>query len=289
MTTNTNSQLISAAELKLALDNPSTKIFDIRGTWASPAKSLPEDYAAGHIPGAVHIDWTTEFLEPDLDVGLAPVADFENASASFKRLGINQNDLVVLYDDYHHMLAGRIWWAMRYWGFDNVKVLNGGWKYWQAQGYETSTSESKAEIGSFVPVKQEQLRVSMEEFIQIKNESCVIDARGKSGYVGNAEDERSGHIPGAINVPYSLTLNEHSGLFHDKATLTALFDKEIPDWRTAKLVSSCGAGYSGTVVMLALLELGMGSSLFDDSFSVWKQDLSRPIERGEHPASSSTQ
>ncbi|MFK7856746.1 MAG: sulfurtransferase [Granulosicoccus sp.] len=284
---NKNSALISAADLKSALDNPDTKLFDMRGTWSSPARSLPEDYAAGHIPSAVLIDWTTEFLEPDVEVGLASVADFAQATASFKNLGINRNDLVVLYDDYHHMLAGRIWWAMRFWGFENVKVLNGGWKHWKAQGYETSTTESKPDIGSFVPVEHEQLRVSMEEFLQIKNASCVIDARGKNGYAGNEDDERSGHIPGAINIPFSLTLDDKSGLFHDNETLISLFDRQIPNWRTARLVSSCGAGYSGTVLMLALLELGVESTLFDDSFSVWKRDLSRPVERGDGSASKS--
>ena len=66
----------------------------------------------------------------DVALALASVADEAGAAQAFRALGIDGGDLVVLYDDYRHMLAGRIWWAMRLWGFAEVRVLNGGWGYW---------------------------------------------------------------------------------------------------------------------------------------------------------------
>ena len=69
------------------------------------------------------------------------------------------------------------------------------------------------------------------------------------------------------------------GLFQEKKSLRALFNGRAPNWRIEKIISSCGAGYSGTVAMLALADLGIQSSLFDESFSVWKLDPARPIEQ----------
>ena len=280
MTTHNGSPLINVEELRALLDNPHAKLFDVRGTWETPARALHDDYKQAHIPGAVFLDWTKEFLQPDLPVNLAPVSHLSGATHSFQSLGINQGDLVVLYDDYHHMLAGRVWWAMRYWGFDNVKVLNGGWCNWLSRRFSVSSTANCHTKGNFLPTENSALKVNMDEFLQIKESSYVLDARGRNGYQGNADDHRSGHIPGTINIPYSLTLDEKSGLFHDKHTLTTLFDQEIPGWRDMNLISSCGAGYAGTVLMLALSELGADIALFDDSFSVWKQDSSRPVEQG---------
>jgi len=279
MTDPSKSALISAKELNAIIGNPHTKVFDVRGTWATPARALPESYDEGHIPGAAFLDWTKEFLEADIPTGLAPVANLEAATSSFKSLGINDGDFVVLYDDYHHMLSGRIWWAMRYWGFHNVKVLNGGWNHWVAQGLATSTQGKTPDEGSFSPKRHKDLRTSMEEFLLKKQTSCVLDGRGVKGFAGNTDDNRSGHIPGAINIPYSRVLDERTGLFQNRKALVRLFDQLAPAWCDTHIISSCGAGYAGTVLMLALLELDMDSTLFDDSFSVWKQDPSRPVER----------
>ena len=84
--------------------------FDVRGTWSTPARALPEEYDTAHIPGAVFLDWTQHFLEPGVAVGLASVSERTGAEAAFRDLGINEGDMVVLYDDYSHMFAGRLWW-----------------------------------------------------------------------------------------------------------------------------------------------------------------------------------
>lgn len=124
-----HSPLISAEQLAALLDDPSVKVFDVRGTWATPARALPEEYAEGHVAGAAFLDWTKHFNAQDVAIGLAPIANETEARQSFEGLGINRDDLVVLYDASSHMQAGRMWLAMRHWGFSNVRVLNGGWKY----------------------------------------------------------------------------------------------------------------------------------------------------------------
>lgn len=274
-----SSALFSAEDLLAILGSDSLKIFDVRGTWKAPARALYQDYVEGHIPGAIFLDWTKDFLEQKCALNLASVSDLQRAELSFKKLGINKDDHVVIYDDYHHMFAGRIWWAMKYLGFENVKVLNGGWKKWTANTYPISMDIPSVELGSYVPKIENRWRVSLDEFISQQGLSCILDARGKSNYAGRKDEPRTGHIPGAINLPYHLFLDAETGVFLEPVNIKAIFDLHLPNWNNCKIISSCGSGYAGTVAMLALLELGVSSSLFDGSFAVWKQDASRKVEQ----------
>lgn len=273
------SPLISSQDLMGLLGRPELRLFDIRGRWGSPPVALRDDYLAGHVPGAVFLDWTREFLQQDVAINLAPVATAEEAVASFERLGISEGDHIVLYDDYHHMLAGRVWWAMRYLGFEKVQVLNGGWTHWASQGLPTATEVPEAGKGNFKPVLQNHLRVDVETLITEKNYCCLLDGRGPVGYAGHPDDPRSGHIPGAINLPYSAMLNETTGLFLSDDDLVNALDVAAPDWRRTRVISSCGSGYAGTVPMLAMAHLGVSSSLYDGSMAEWKQDPARAVEQ----------
>ncbi len=275
------SSLISAKNLANLIKQGQNeiKIFDVRGTWKSPASSLYDDYLSEHISGAVFLDWTKHFLEQGVAVNLASVADFEEAAKSFAALGIHQDDLVILYDDYHHMFAGRIWWAMRYWGFENVRVLEGGLSYWKSQALPTSTDLPQIAEGSFKPYCHDYLRIGIEAFISHKESAYVIDARGAENYAGNPDDPLSGHIPGTINIPFKTLLDEKTGLFLPLENIQEMFEHLIPQWRTNPIISSCGSGYAGTIPLLALYNLGIEACLFDGSSAVWKQDLSREIEQ----------
>ncbi len=278
------SPFISAEQLAGLLGEPTVKPFDVRGTWRTPARALPDDYAAGHIPGAFFLDWTEHFLEQGPAIGLASVADEAGAARAFEALGIDEGDLVVLYDDYHHMLAGRIWWAMRLWGFAGVRVLNGGWKSWSARGLPISDVAPPRVPGTFQPRKRDGLSVGLEAFSRTREQCCVIDARGAESFAGKPEDPRSGHIPGSMNLPYSDVLDPDSGLFLDPTAISRVFDEKAPQWRNREIVASCGSGYAATVILLALSELERAASLFDGSFALWKQDPDRPIAQSASPA-----
>lgn len=273
------SPLIAAQELMSKTAQPKVKLFDVRGTWGAPAAH--DAYLEGHIPGAVFLDWTREFVEPHEDISLASVADAEGAQRSFRELGIDPGDQVVLYDDNFHLMAGRMWWAMRYWGFTDVRVLDGGWSHWNAQGLPTETAarESLREGTFQVSDPVDSLRIGLDEFIVRKDSACLFDARGKAGYAGTPDDPRSGHIPRAISVPYLEVVDPQTGRFRDAAGIEAVLDAATPEWREGRVISSCGAGYAGSVLLLALHIVGKSASLFDGSFSVWKQDPSREVSR----------
>ncbi len=277
--TDSRSPFISADQLEALLGEPSVKVFDVRGTWSATPRALPAEYDAGHVPGAAFLDWTRHFVEQDVAIGLASVADEAGAAQAFKALGINDGDLVVLYDDYRHMLAGRIWWAMRLWGFAEVRVLNGGWGYWSARNKPISRVSPQIEPGTFQPRKQDGPLVGLDAFLRTKDRHCVIDARGAAGFAGKADDPRSGHIPDSLNLPYSAVLDADTGLFLDPEALSKVFDEETPRWREMPIIASCGSGYAATVVLLALQELGRDASLFDGSFAIWKLDPDRPVQQ----------
>ena len=278
--TDSHSPLISADKLEDLLGEPSVKVFDVRGTWkTTPVSASPQDYNAGHIPGAAFLDWTKHFIQQDVALGLAAVADEIGAEQAFRALGINEGDLVVLYDDYHHMQAGRIWWAMRLWGFADVRVLNGGWGYWSAQNKPVSKETPQIAPGTFQPRRQEELFVSLDAFLNTKDQHCIIDARGPVSFAGKADDPRTGHIPNSLNIPFSTVLDADTGLFLDPETISGVFDDVTPQWRETPIIASCGSGYAATVILLALCEQKQTARLFDGSFAIWNQDPDRPIEQ----------
>lgn len=274
------SPLVTATELKNLLGRENIKIFDVRGRWGTPPVSDYDEYLTGHIPGAAFLDWTTQFLDPGLPIGLAPVASKAEAQQAFHDLGINQHDCVVLYDDYHHMLAGRVWWAMRYWGASNIYVLNGGWRHWVDNDYPTETELTKTARGGFEVQQQANLRVTTEDVKDRSSDSVLIDSRGPIGFSGDPSDPMSGHVPGAINLPYSWLLDEQTGLFKTPQELVDIMDETVPQWRQSLLISSCGSGYAGTVLLLALEMLGIKAPLYDGSFSEWKSSGKLPIKQG---------
>jgi thiosulfate/3-mercaptopyruvate sulfurtransferase len=272
--------LISAAELRSELGDKNLKVFDIRGKWGDPPTSFYDDYARGHIPGAIYLDWTEHFLTQGMPIGMAPVASKEHAQASFEKLGISADDNVVLYDDYHHMLAGRVWWAMRYWSFSNVRVLNGGWKHWSREGLPTSTDIASNESGGFSASEQPQLIAHLDDVKDRNDDTYVIDARGPINYTGKPDDPRTGHIPGALNLPYSSLLDDETGLFKDREALHKLLSTHLNLAGDANFISSCGSGYAGTVLLLAMKLIGIDAPLYDGSFSEWKSESNLPVEQG---------
>lgn len=277
---NDSSPLISAVELNDMLSREDVKVFDIRGRWGSPPTDYYDDYVKGHIPGAVYLDWTTHFLAQGLPIHLAPVASKAHAQKSFEVLGISSEDTVVLYDDYHHMLAGRVWWAMRYWGFSNIKILNGGWTQWNASGFSTSTDIHNYHAGTFNVSEQAHLRASIYDVKNKRENTYLFDARGPINYGGNPSDPTTGHIPGAINIPYSSLLDAETNIFKDESSLTAILGTALEEFDKVHLISSCGSGYAGCVLLIALQTLGVKASLYDGSFSEWKKDGTLKIEQG---------
>ncbi len=271
--------LVSAKYLLEHDDDPHIKIFDIRGVWGDHPHALHENYVLGHIPKAIYLDWTKELITTTTAIEDAPVPDISLAQLSFKTLGISADDTVILYDDDDHMFSSRVCWVMRYFGHPGVKVLDGGWNNWQANRYPVSTKKEIPGIGNYKPQEQPHLRVNVDDVLLRSGHSVLVDGRSVEGYCGLKNDPRSGHIPGAINMPFRSLLDEQSGLFKDNLSIAQQFTDAGINLENATIISSCGSGYAGSVVLLALKKIGIYAALYDGSFSEWKKDPERPVEQ----------
>ncbi|MGQ9481475.1 MAG: sulfurtransferase, partial [Chloroflexus sp.] len=136
--------LVETDWLAAHLGHPKLRIVDMRGTVLPPSVPKPhyfarhDDYAAGHIPGAVYIDWTRDIVDLD-DPTPVQVAPPAKIAEELGKRGIGDDCVVVAYDDWYSMFAGRLMWVLRYYGFEQVRVLNGGMVKWVAEGRPLTT------------------------------------------------------------------------------------------------------------------------------------------------------
>src|SRR5207245_1820 len=132
-----------------------------------------DEYLQGHIPGAVYIDWTSDIVDPDDDVEaqVAPPARF---AAAMERLGIVNQHLIVAYDSHPaSQFATRLWWALNYYGHDQVVVLNGGLPKWQRENRPLETTIPTYPPVTFTAVPQPQLRATAEDVVSFLGQQGV--------------------------------------------------------------------------------------------------------------------
>ncbi len=130
--------LVSTAWLESNLHSPKLQVIDIRGEVLPPGnvpryRAKKTDYVASHIPGARFLDWTSDIVDATDSVPMQ-IASEKAFSEAMARVGVGDDTLVVAYDDYKHIFAGRLAWALRYYGHDAAFVLDGGWSRWIAEG-----------------------------------------------------------------------------------------------------------------------------------------------------------
>jgi thiosulfate/3-mercaptopyruvate sulfurtransferase len=272
--------LVSTAWLEAHLGTPRLRIVDIRGEVGGDPPAKRAEYDHAHIPGAVFADWTADFVDGDarIPVQLAPPNGFR---ASAERLGIGDGDMVVTYDDYFNIFAGRLWWALRANGHRAVRVLDGGWRTWCGEGRATTASQTPVCSARFTPRPAPRLCRSLEDVgSAMERGTTLVDARPRHLYDGDSGAPRTGHIPGAVNVPYTELVDHDSGLFASPEELrevlaAAGIDPEDGD---SEVISSCGSGVSASVVCMALDLLGRPDvPVFDGSFAEWVADPERPV------------
>ncbi len=296
--------LIETAWLAEHISDTDLCIVDARWRGDSSSREL---YRAGHIPGAVHLDWHWDLSRTNeagiRDLLLLP----EQFAEVMSRIGIGDGKRVVAYAETDHSGAARLWWALRYYGYEEVAVLNGGWSKWAMEGRAVSTETSRPERVTFTPRICSQwlaTAAEIEQALQKRNGStCLIDSRPLEQYIGNAiwtpfgslyfpdgqhqillQDRRvmrGGHIPGAIHWHASTTFNPTnwthlpSGVLREQA-----YEKGIhPEQR---VITYCGVGISASQSLFALYLAGYRDlALYDASWEEWGTDSLYPVKRDE--------
>jgi thiosulfate/3-mercaptopyruvate sulfurtransferase len=262
------------------------RLLDVRGhvsTQEPRYRVEPEAYRAGHIPGAVFVDWRRNFTDRDdpVPVQLAPPDVF---AADATRLGISNATVVVAYDDYRNVLAGRVVWALRTYGHARAHVLDGGLKAWVAGGRPLAQGEQvppPADPPYRTGARRPTLWSRQDMQDALDRDVLILDARAHAEYAGiESHARRHGHVPGAVNVPYRELL-AGDGPFRPAEELRQAFaDAGIDVTAIRKpVVVYCNGGVSATAVANGLaLAGGPDAAVYDGSWNEWGNRSDTPIE-----------
>jgi len=274
--------LVSTAWLADRLSAPEIRILD--ASWFMPGspRDAAAEYAAGHIPGAVRfdIDAISDHANP-LPHMLSAPSDFAMA---MRRLGLDTDSTVVVYDSEGVFSAPRAWWNLRAMGFAAVVVLDGGLPRWKAEGRPLETGWREAAHGTFKARPETSLVANLQEVrTALTDRSAqVVDARAAARFRGEApeprEGLRAGHMPGARNVPWSSVVED--GAILPPERLRAAFEAAGVDLE-APIITTCGSGVSASLLAFALARLGRSDvAVYDGSWSEWGARADTPVTTG---------
>ena len=265
---------ITAQELT-ALDPHEVRIVDARASLADGPTGR-QMWEAGHIPGAVQADWQEDWgVTRDGVEGMLPEpAEF---AAAMSRLGIDNDTLVVAYDDNSLFTASRLAWALLQNGHARVRILEGGYPGWVAAGLPVSTDISDQDQAprEFRAGQPAGLLTEMPEVLELVRSggTQLVDCRMDGTYFASG-----GQIPGATRLPSPTILTEDGGLRSSEELVQLATDAGLDPERPAVLY--CGGGVSAAAVLMALRNSGFEKlRLFDGSWSQWSTVASNPVQK----------
>ncbi len=276
------STLLSCEDLSAHLDDPDWRIFDCRHQLA--AKDFGEQaYARGHIPGAFFLHLDRDLSGPQNgENGRHPLPDPQVLAAKLGAVGVSRQTQVVVYDDAEGMVAGRLWWLLRWLGHDRVALLDGGIKRWVAEGRPLSVDVPQSAPAVLVIEQRDEVVSADEVLANIgKDEFCIVDARAPDRFRGQNEtlDAVGGHIPGARNRFFRDNLDA-DGNFRPAAELRQAYLALLAGFAPEQAVMQCGSGVSACHNLIAMEIAGLsGARLYAGSWSEWCSDPTRPVAR----------
>ncbi len=261
------------------LGRPDLRVLDVRWRVDGSAGTL---HGTGHVAGAVHLDWR-EAVTRVAEGGTAfRLAGPEQMAAAMARAGVGDGTSVVVYDDTLGYFASRVWWSLRAYGHDAVRVLDGGWPAWRAGGHPVAAGVSDPPPATFTPRLQAGLRLTMGEVHDLLGSSEVqlLDARGPADYHGlEGEASRLGHIPGAVNLPSSALHRPGTQLLRDPEELRDLLLRANVT-RGRRLVCYDATGVAATRLAFVLALLGHDDvAVYDGGWSEWGERFDLLIGR----------
>src|SRR3954453_11853520 len=242
-------------------------------------------YDGGHIPGAVKIDWKKDLQEP-VRRGFVNQEQF---SPRLSERAIANDDLVVLYGGNNNWFAAYAYWYFKLYGHDQVKLLDGGRKKWELDGRELSKDSVSREKTSYTAKDQDtSIRAFRDEVVAAIGKQNLVDVRSPDEFSGKLlapahlpqeQSQRGGHIPTALNVPWSKAANE-DGTFKSDDDLRKLYGEEgLDDGRDT--IAYCRIGERSSHTWFALHELLGFENVknYDGSWTEYGSLVGVPIEK----------
>ncbi len=246
-------------------------------------------YASGHVPGAVHVDWTTD-LNDQLRRDYITRAGFE---ALMSRIGATRDTTVVFYGDKNNWWACYAFWVFQLFGHTNAKVMDGGRLKWEKEGRELTRAASPIAPSSYTAPERNDAPVRafrQEVLAHVEQKGQLVDVRSPEEYAGtrmhmpdypNEGALRGGHIPGAKSIPWARAINPDNGTFKTAAELAELYATTNHLDRDKPTIAYCRIGERSSHTWFALRYLLGFKNVrnYDGSWTEWGNSVGLPIER----------
>ncbi|MGA2803162.1 MAG: sulfurtransferase [Acidimicrobiales bacterium] len=283
--------LIDAPRLNAELADPKLRVIDataflVREVPDGPytVESGRRRYDEAHIPGAVFADIPGELSDPDSPFRFTlPRPD--HFARAMGALGVGRSTRVVAYAQESPMWASRLWWLLRYFGFDDVRVLDGGLASWRRTGYEVSSAAPVIDVANFEARPRPELLATKDDVLRVVGgePACLVNALTPRAFRGEGPGaySRPGRIPGSVSAPAQALFDPETWCFRPRDELVGELAALLGIDPGLPVIAYCGGGISATVDIFVLSMLGRDDVLlYDGSLTEWSADPDLPLEVG---------
>jgi len=275
----TESALVSCEWLKQNLNAENQVILDATFFLPRQKRNAQLEYQQ-HIPGALFfdIDQVADLNNP-LPHTLPNTKQFADEVG---KMGIDNNMDIVIYDNNHFFAAARVWWMFRVFGYNKVRILDGGLARWTQLGFPLNSEQPVPVRTRFNAQYHPELVFDLKQMMSVQKTHSwqIVDARSTDSFLAQRpqvdKSLQAGHIPNSINLPYArLTDPEQQTLLPNKK-LQSLFEETGIDL-SKPIVTTCGSGVSAAVIVLVLYQLGRTEiPMYDGSWAEWGRQIDTP-------------